>query len=81
MAIKHAKKYIENGKNGKNDTWGSDLRGQFYHPAAYARLPNCSRDLRRAVPHAALCDAKLHAEVWGPDYSRPAPAAFVVAAE
>ena len=56
---KHGSKW-----NSHNKTWVTDMRGQLWHPAAYASIPNCTRNTSRVVPYAALIHAKLTAEVW-----------------
>ena len=47
----------------------ADLRGWFWHPDAYAALPNCTRNVSGAAAHtvrahAALFDKVLRETVW-----------------
>jgi hypothetical protein len=54
-----------------NHTWMSSLGGQFWHPTAYAALPNCTRNTRKAAPYAAAANDKLQAEEWSRGTERP----------
>jgi hypothetical protein len=46
-----------------NYTW-ANLRGQFWHPMAYAALPGCTRNLSRVAPFATMAHEKLAADAW-----------------
>ena len=48
-----------------NHTWPS-LRGQFWHPDAYAAIPGCVRNTSIVAPYAALAHEQLRS-LWAED--------------
>ena len=50
----------------RNRTWVGSFQGIFWHPAAYAELKDCKRDLTKVPIYAAACHERLMRESWGP---------------